>query len=129
MKILVADDEKNTRHALCDLLRSSGYEVVPAADGRSAIDAVRASEFDLLITDLVMPGADGMEVIKAARKRRRETLAIVITAFSQEFERRISEDPIVSEGTLLLSKPFRIHALVLAMSKLGVNAAAAEKAA
>jgi two-component system response regulator PilR (NtrC family) len=64
------------------LFRRAGYEVSLASDGRRGIEAARAAAvpFDLVVTDLVMPGADGIEVLRAAKERAADTQVIVITA-------------------------------------------------
>src|SRR3569623_1438858 len=78
-KILVADDEQNLRRVLVALLRRDGHEVVQAASGLEAID--RLADVDVVITDLRMPGADGMEVLRTASKSFPHTPVIMITAY------------------------------------------------
>ena len=65
-KILVADDELNLRRVLVALLRREGHEVVQASNGHEAIEHL--GDVDVVITDLRMPGADGMEVLRTAAK-------------------------------------------------------------
>jgi two-component system response regulator AtoC len=78
-KILVADDEQNLRRVLVAMLRRDGHEVVQAASGAEAID--RLSEVDVVITDLRMPGADGMEVLRTASRAFPHVPVIMITAY------------------------------------------------
>jgi two-component system response regulator PilR (NtrC family) len=78
--ILVADDEPGVRESLAEILRDAGHEVRTAADGRAALAALEEQDFAVIITDLRMPGADGLEVIKRAREISPQTLAIVMTA-------------------------------------------------
>src|ERR1041384_5426324 len=78
-KILVADDEQNLRRVLVAMLRRAGHEGVQAASGAEAID--RLSEVDVVITDLRMPGADGMEVLRTASKAFPQVPVIMITAY------------------------------------------------
>jgi len=66
-KILVIDDIEAIRHALSIVLEKEGHEVVQAEDGLEGIRRLRESSVDLLITDVLMPGADGIEVIKEVR--------------------------------------------------------------
>lgn len=66
MKILVADDDPISRLVLTDTLRSLGHEVVGTTDGEAAWTAWRDGHFPLLISDWVMPGLDGLELIRAA---------------------------------------------------------------
>src|ERR1051325_9838840 len=78
-KILVADDEQNLRRVLVAMLRRDGHDVVQAASGVEAIE--RLSEVDVVITDLRMPGADGMEVLRTASKGFPQVPVIMITAY------------------------------------------------
>lgn len=67
-KILVIDDVEAIRHAMSIVLEKEGHEVVHAEDGLEGIRRLRETSVDLLITDVLMPGADGIEVIKEVRK-------------------------------------------------------------
>src|SRR5438067_9234428 len=78
-KILVADDEQNLRRVLVAMLRRDGHDVVQAASGAEAIE--RLAEVDVVITDLRMPGADGMEVLRTAARSHPQVPVIMITAY------------------------------------------------
>jgi two-component system response regulator AtoC len=78
--ILVADDDVLLRTMLRTLLVRAGHTVVEAADGRFAIDELSSHEFDVIVTDLSMPRADGFEVLRRAREVRPKTPVIVLTA-------------------------------------------------
>ena len=58
--ILVVDDEVASRESLVDVLKEEGYDAVAAGDGQQALDLLDTTEFDLIITDLRMPGLDGL---------------------------------------------------------------------
>jgi DNA-binding NtrC family response regulator len=79
-RILVAEDEASIREGLCELLRDEGYEVTTAADGTEALAAIDDGNFDLVMTDLRMPGADGLEVLRHARELAPQTLVLLFTA-------------------------------------------------
>lgn len=66
-RILIVDDDKLVREATQILLRSKGYEVTAAEDGKSGIEAARNGQFDLAIVDLFMPDMDGLKVMQAIR--------------------------------------------------------------
>lgn len=68
-KVLVIDDVEAVRQAMALVLENAGHEVSQASDGLEGIRCLRESPFDLLITDVLMPGADGIEVIKEARQK------------------------------------------------------------
>jgi two-component system response regulator PilR (NtrC family) len=78
--ILVADDEPGVRESLAEILRDAGHDVHTAADGRAALAALDTHDFAIVVTDVRMPGADGLEVIRRAREISPQTLAIVMTA-------------------------------------------------
>jgi DNA-binding NtrC family response regulator len=80
--LLVADDEAAIRESLSEVLREEGYEVVEAVDGTEAIKALQGRDFDLVIADLRMPGADGIEVLRRTRELSPQTLVILITAYA-----------------------------------------------
>lgn len=69
MRILIADDDPVARRVLEDAISGLGHEVSVAADGQEAWDLLRASEFDILMTDWVMPGLDGIELSQRVRTR------------------------------------------------------------
>ena len=80
-RVLVVDDDEHIRGWLSDLLEGNRYGVVTAADGEQALGLLKAGEFDAVITDLMLPGTDGVEVVRAARARPDAPEAIVVTAF------------------------------------------------
>ena len=80
--ILVVDDEKITRRNLKHVLTREGYQVVTAADGREAIDLMNDRSFDVVITDLKMEQADGMQVLEAAKRKNPDTEVIIITGYA-----------------------------------------------
>lgn len=79
-RILIADDEREIRESLSLLLKEEGYQCTGAKDGKEAIRAIDGESFDILITDLKMPGADGIEVLEHLVTHSSDTLAIIITA-------------------------------------------------
>lgn len=78
--ILVADDELGVRESLAEVLRDAGYRVEVVADGTAALAALEANDFSLVITDLRMPGADGLAVLRRAREISPQTIGLVMTA-------------------------------------------------
>jgi len=79
-RILVVDDEEGVREFLAEALEDDGHVVTRAGDGREAAETIRAQAFDLLITDLKMPGLDGMELLRLVRAEQPEIEVIVLTA-------------------------------------------------
>ena len=65
-RLLVVDDEIELMRAVCESLREEGYETTGVTDPSAALDALRDGEFDLLLTDLMMPGTDGIHLLRQA---------------------------------------------------------------
>ena len=78
--ILVVEDQDSARESLAELLRGEGYEVHEAENGRIAIDLINKLDLDVILTDLMMPHADGIEVLKHAREVSPQTLIMLMTA-------------------------------------------------
>lgn len=80
-RILVIEDEKNMREILKMLLEGEGYEVSVSRDGNEGLDSLNKDIFDLIISDVKMPGVDGLQILRKAQEISPETLVIMITAF------------------------------------------------
>jgi len=80
-RILIVDDEANARTALAELLRDEGFQVETAADGFKALPKLEEFGPDLLLTDLKMPGLDGLELMRKAREGDPDIAAVVMTAY------------------------------------------------
>jgi two-component system NtrC family response regulator len=80
-RILVVDDEDSLRRVLQVQLEQDGYSVVTAASAQQAFSLLQLRGYDLVITDLRMPGLSGMEVLKQVKSQYSETVVIVLTAF------------------------------------------------
>jgi len=84
LRILLVDDEESIRVTLADDLMEVGHEVTTLSQGNAALELLESKEserFDVVISDLRMPGADGLEVLKATRERSPATEVILITAY------------------------------------------------
>jgi len=80
-KILVVDDEAAIRESLCDWLSDVGYEVLTAENGPQALEIIEREKLGIVITDLVMPGMDGIELMKTAKSILPNIEVIIITAY------------------------------------------------
>jgi excisionase family DNA binding protein len=113
-RILVVDDEQAVRDLLAKTLTMADYDVDSAPDGASAIDRLRAVEYDLLITDLKMPGMDGLSVIREARRTAPDLPVIIITGYSTE----ASAIEAINLGVAgYLTKPFRLPRILAATAR------------
>ena len=109
-KILVVDDEKSLREVLSIMLKRAGYTVTEACDGDEAIGHVNKEIYDLVITDLRMPKADGMDVLKAVKSSSPDTVVLVITAFATSD----SAVEAMKQGAYdYLTKPFQVDEVQL----------------
>ncbi len=80
LKLLVVDDEDLFLDTLRKILEKYGYEPDISGSGEEAVEKIQQNRYDVILTDLKMPGASGMDVLKAARKRDSDTQVIVISA-------------------------------------------------
>lgn len=123
-RILIVDDEQTVRDLVAKTLTMADYDVDTAPDGPTAIDRLRSADYDLLITDLKMPGMDGLSVIREARQKSAEMPIIIITGYSTE----ASAIEAINLGVSgYLTKPFRLpRVLAVAARALGEPAPALE---
>jgi DNA-binding NtrC family response regulator len=82
-RILVVDDEVNARTALAELLRDEGYSIESAADGFKALGKMADFAPDLVLTDLKMPGMDGIQLLARIREQEPDLPVVVMTAFGE----------------------------------------------
>ena len=85
MRVLLVDDDDVTREVLADILAEAGHHVVEAATGRVALDRLRRSRFDVLVTDVIMPEMDGLELIRAVRLVDTNLQIIAMSAGGSQF--------------------------------------------
>ena len=113
-RILVVDDEQSVRDLLAKTLTLADYDVDTAPDGPTALERLRAVTYDLLITDLKMPGMDGLSIIREARRLLSDLPVIVITGYSTE----ASAIEAINLGVSgYLTKPFRLPRILAAAAR------------
>jgi two-component system response regulator HydG len=113
-RILVVDDESSARSGLEKLLRQEGYEVESADGGVAALALRDERTFDVVVTDLKMPGMDGVELMKRLKELDRDLPVIVVTAFS-DVSSAVTAMRAGAED--YLTKPVDFDALVLALDR------------
>ena len=113
-RILVVDDESSIRDLLAKTLALAEYDVDTAPDGRSALERLRLYPYDLLIADLKMPGIDGLNVIREAKRLKSDLPVIIITGYSTETAAIEAVNLGVSG---YLTKPFRVPQVLAAAAK------------
>jgi len=117
-EVLVVDDEADVRELLVEFLRGMNLKVASAQDGRAAITAIERDpdRYWLVLTDIIMPGADGLEVLQAAKAINPDVNVVIITGYA-------SLDTAVKAVRLgafdYLSKPFTLSEIEMMVHRLG----------
>ena len=110
IKILVVDDDEIVREVIISLLSSEGYAVRSAKDGLDAIEILKMENINLVITDLRMPGADGIEVLKEALKMDPDRAVIILTAYGT-LDTALKA---IREGAYdYMTKPFKMEEMII----------------
>src|SRR5512145_2770460 len=107
--LLIVDDEAPLREAVAERLGDHGFLVEQAASGEEALERLAAFAFDVIITDLRLPGIDGRRVLDAALERYPEIIAIVITGFGTVKD---AVEAIKHGASDFIAKPFQFDALM-----------------
>jgi DNA-binding response OmpR family regulator len=109
MRILVIEDDSAIRQGILDALQFAGYETMQAADGATGLREALRATIDLLLLDLVLPGQNGLDILKATREARPTLPIIILSARGQEHDRvqglRLGADDYVT-------KPFSVRELL-----------------
>jgi len=114
-RILVIDDDPDMRAFLEEILKSAGYEIILAADGREGVERYRASRADLVITDLYMPNQEGLETIRELRTRYPEVAIIAMSGRTAALTMLSIAQKFGAVG--ILHKPFLADELIAAVEK------------
>lgn len=108
-KVLVLEDDQDLCQMLVDVLRDEGYDVTAALDGTVALELCSQQEFDLIVTDVRLPGMDGLECLSQVRQQQPHLDSLVVSGYTSEAEtlRALS----LNVGGYL-KKPFSLHDLL-----------------
>jgi two-component system response regulator PilR (NtrC family) len=113
-RILVVDDEQSMREFLEIFFRREGFDVVTTGDVDGALVAIEADDFDVVISDVKMPGRTGLDLLQAVKETSPETVVIMITAFATT-ETAIAA---MKQGAYdYVTKPFKVDELRLVVEK------------
>lgn len=123
-KVLVVDDEMIMRNFLSEALKRKGIDVTTAETGQKALALLEEGSFDLVITDMKMPGITGMDVVRKAKEISPNTLVIVITAYGT-IENAI--EAMRSGAFDYLIKPFAIENLIAIIEKAQAHVSLVEE--
>lgn len=111
---LIVDDDEIARDVISSLLKNEGYNVFSAIDGLDAIGILKERRIDFVITDLMMPGADGIEVLRHALKTNPHISVVILTAYGN-IDNALAA---MKEGAYdYLKKPFKAQELIFIAEK------------
>jgi len=108
-RILVVDDESYVRDLLMRVLTRRGHAVDVAADGESALELMTEHQYDLVLTDVVMPGIDGFDLLRRVKATYPGVTVIVLTGYARK---QSISDFLLYGADEYLSKPFQVQALL-----------------
>ncbi len=115
LRILLAEDEKSIRITLADDLRDANYIVRPVVDGNEAMQALSEEFFDIVITDIRMPGPDGVQILRHVKENYPQTEVIVITGVPTY---ELAVDCVKKGAFDFIAKPFSNEELINRLEKL-----------
>ncbi|WP_257455232.1 response regulator [Archangium lipolyticum] len=108
-RILVVDGEPVAAGALCDLLLMDGYSAVGLCESKEALERLRNEVFDAIITDVELPGGNGLDVVRTARESRPDVPVLVVTGLVSS----LASTAALSLGVYrVLGKPLRYETLI-----------------
>lgn len=114
-KILIAEDDKELRQLFTHVLRQNGYAVTGVSDGREALNALNASYYDMIISDIMMPNMDGYDLVRALRESGSTTPVLMITAKDSFDDMKLG----FNSGTDdFMVKPVNVNEMVLRVGAL-----------
>lgn len=112
--VLVIDDEKGLRELLSRALSRNGFRVLAAEDGKKGVEAARRDSPDAVVSDVMMPGLDGLQVLEILKKELPATQFILATGFpSAAGAKRAAE----LGAFAYLAKPYDLHALLALLNQ------------
>jgi two-component system cell cycle response regulator CpdR len=114
-KILLAEDDDDMRRFLVRALERAGHDVTSFAEGASAYEEVKQASFDLLLTDIVMPEMDGIELARRAAELDPSLKIMFITGFAAV---ALNPDSRAPKDAKVLSKPFHLKDLVSEVERM-----------
>lgn len=115
-RILVVEDDEPIRRGITDSLTISGYDVIESGDGDKALRLIISEEFDMALLDVVLPGTDGLSLLKEIRKERPSTPVLMLTAKGSEADRirglKLGADDYIVKPFSILEMLARIEAVL-----------------
>lgn len=117
-RVLLVDDEESLRITLAANLELEGFEVVEASSGEEALSAAQGQSFDIVLTDIRMPGMNGIELFRRLKAANPHLPVVLMTAFANE---DLVDDGLRNGAFTLLSKPFDLDHAARVLSRASRN--------
>ena len=121
MRLLLVEDEKRMAQALCEILRQEKYEVDHCADGLEGMYALESGAYDLVILDVMLPGKNGFDIAREARKNGIRTPILMLTAKSEDMDKILGleygADDYITKTFNILEVKARIKAIMRRTTK------------
>ncbi len=114
-RLLIVEDDPQMRRILSEMLAEEGYKVSSVGSGKEAIEKVKGNGFDVVVADIIMPGMDGMDVLKEVKKLEPQIHVIMITAFAT-IENAV--EAIKNGASDYIAKPFKIAEVEVAIKRV-----------
>lgn len=124
-RVLVAEDDAAVRRFVCRALAHRGHEVCAVDDGLQALAALEAGEFDALLTDIVMPGLDGIALALKVARDRPGLPVLLMTGFAAERQRAHNLEELICR---VIPKPFTLAEICEAVEGALAAGGAAQRA-
>lgn len=116
MKVLIAEDEPMLRKTIELKLKKEGYEVITTEDGRKAMEFIEKENPDIVITDIMMPYASGMEIVNFIRKNVARTIPVIMLSGMEQEQVKMEAFELGADD--YITKPFSLNELVFRVKKL-----------
>lgn len=114
VKILVVEDEAMMRNLLLKILESEGYKVILASSAHEALEKLEQEKFDLMLSDVKMPGMNGFELLEKAKSKWDDMAVIVMTGYGDAYT---IKEALLKGADEYLSKPFKSHEVSLIVER------------
>ena len=124
MKLMLAEDEPGLSRALTAILQHSDYEVDTALDGLTALEYLLANDYDAAILDIMMPGMDGIEVLKRTREAGKRLPIIMLTAKSEVSDKPFAAKELLARIRAMTRAATAIDATTLSVGNVRLDMAA-----
>jgi len=108
-KVLIVDDERRIRGLLKDIVEGQGYEAVSVQSGEKALEELEKQDFDLIFLDLVLPGLNGVDVLRAIKGRGNNAVVAVVTGYS---DKPIALEAMSLGPLVLIRKPLELADII-----------------